>query len=71
VHAGIISKGLEDFSTKFWRERIFKAVEEKFTRFSTLKHLKGRCSDIVLLVDNFHQRHTCSFHRSAKEELDG
>jgi hypothetical protein len=37
VHAGIVPKGLEDFSIKLRRDRIFEAVEEKLKRASALK----------------------------------
>jgi hypothetical protein len=40
VSAGIIPKGLEDFSNKFWRDRVFEVVEENPKRASALKHGK-------------------------------
>jgi hypothetical protein len=39
-YAGIFPKGLEDFSIKLRRDRIFEAVEEKLKRFSALKRWK-------------------------------
>jgi hypothetical protein len=38
VHAGILPKGLEDFSIKLRRDSIFKAVEENLKRASALKY---------------------------------
>jgi hypothetical protein len=37
VLAGIFPKGLEDFSIKLRRDRIFEAVEEMLKRSSALK----------------------------------
>jgi hypothetical protein len=37
VCAGIIPKGLEEFSTKFRRDRVFEVGEEKLKRASALK----------------------------------
>jgi hypothetical protein len=40
VGTGIFPKGLEDFSIKLRRDRIFKVVEEKLKRASALKYWK-------------------------------
>jgi hypothetical protein len=40
VRAGIFPKGLEDFSIKLGRDRIFEADKEKLMRFSALKCCK-------------------------------
>jgi hypothetical protein len=38
VRAGIFPKGLEYFSIKLRRDRIFEAIEEKLKRASALKY---------------------------------
>jgi len=50
VCAGIFPKGLEDFSIKLKRDRIFEFVEEKLKRTSTLKCQK-EAHRHCLLVD--------------------
>jgi hypothetical protein len=40
VHVGIIPKGLDDFSIKLRRDRIFDVVKEKLKRASALKYWK-------------------------------
>jgi hypothetical protein len=40
VHAGNFPKGLEDFSIKLRRDRVFKVVEEKIKRASALNYCK-------------------------------
>jgi hypothetical protein len=40
VHAKFFPKGLEDFSIKLKRDRVFKVVKEKLKRASTLKYCK-------------------------------
>jgi hypothetical protein len=40
VCTGIIPKGLEDFSNKFQRDRVFEVVEENPKRVSALKRGK-------------------------------
>jgi hypothetical protein len=40
VHAGNFPKGLEDFSIKLRRDRVFEVVKEKLKRASALKYCK-------------------------------
>jgi hypothetical protein len=68
VHAGIIPKGLEDFSNKFRRDRVFEVVEEKIKRVSILKHLKRRRSKVVLQVNRFCEGKPRSICRSSQEK---
>jgi hypothetical protein len=65
VRAEIFPKGLEDFSIKLRRDRIFEAVEEKLKRASALKSCKKaqrrRCKK-----EKFRGRTLCSFHRNCQ-----
>jgi hypothetical protein len=58
-------KGLEDFSIKLRRDRIFEAVEEKLKRASALKYWK-KVQQCCLQKDKFHERTLFSFHRNCQ-----
>ena len=54
MRTGIFPKGLEDFSIKLRRDRIFEAIEENLKRASALKFWK-EAHRHCLLVDKFHE----------------
>jgi hypothetical protein len=71
VHIGIFPKGLEDFSIKLKRDRIFEAVEENLRRFSTLKHSRGGVAKLLAGRYVPVKEYRVHFARVVKEALDG
>jgi hypothetical protein len=59
----IFPKGLEDFSIKLRRDRVFEVVEEKLKRVSALKYWK-KAQQCWLQEDKFREGTLCSFRRN-------